>query len=196
MKSLAIVRATDILKLKSTLQEMDSAGLTLDGKPKEISIESTENILSKVFKTSDIEFEVCALIPLNQDCILSRNKISDIPPYSDIVVLDSSNDLFNYLTKMMVALPDLVIPSASYKGSGRTGDRKVRTSKVYLSAFVNRSVRVETESDSNLVGILKHADSIGVFLEPLDETSPIFITWYDIKKIIIPKEDNGLNKIK
>jgi len=37
MSSLAIIRATDILKLKSTLSEMRQAGIEFEDKPKEIN---------------------------------------------------------------------------------------------------------------------------------------------------------------
>lgn len=190
MRSLAIIRATDILKLKSTLQEMNNVGLTLDGKPKEISPATTENILSGVVDPSDKEYEICALIPLNQEHSISQSKIKNIPSYSDVVVLDKSSEIFGYFAKMMSALPDLIIPSLQYGGfSKQISEKRERHSKVYLSAFVNRKVLVQTLSESNLTGILKNADSIGIFLEPSDDYSPVFITWHDIKKIIIPKED-------
>lgn len=188
MTSLAIIRAGDILKLRSTLKEMSQAGLEFKNKPKEINPESTENILSQVFDSSNINYEVCALIQIVQDSEFSQDKINALSPYSDVVVLDSSHELFNNFKNLIPALPDLVIPTGYYlrKTSKQSKDK---SSSVYLGIFVNKKVEVETSSGSLHNGILKHADSIGVLFEPNDQgQSPLFITWRDIKKIKLPRD--------
>jgi hypothetical protein len=184
MNSIAIIRATDILEMKSTLQEMIRVGLNFECKPKEINPAYTEKILSKSCKT----YEVCALVPIIQDYELSLNKIKSIPPYSQVHLINDSNQLFNELVKLIPLLPDLVIPTSHKKGA----NKQIAYSKaapVFLGVFVNRKVQVQTCSGALHTGILKHADSIGVFFEPEDDSSALFITWHDIKKIIIPRDE-------
>jgi hypothetical protein len=187
MKSLAIVRATDILKLKSTLLEMNRSGLEFEGQPKEINPASVQKTLSKVSKKNDKNYEVCALIPIVQDIEISLGKIKSIPLYCDVVLMDASHELFEQFFKLMPVLPDLDIPALHMDGI--KSEAKGSASTVYLGVFVNRKVQVETNSGSMQVGVLKHADPIGVFLEPPDNSSPLFITWHEIRKIIIPKEN-------
>ncbi len=74
MSSLAIIRATDILKLRWTLQEMIRAGLNFESKPKEINPAYTEKILSGTLEPSGKKYEVCALVPVIQDYDLSQKK--------------------------------------------------------------------------------------------------------------------------
>jgi hypothetical protein len=185
VKSLAIARAEDILRLKSTLKEMNYAGLEFEDKPKEINsvyLEKTLNI------ASDKEYEVCALIPIVQDHDLSRKIINDLSIFSDVLILDPSDETFNKLARLMKVLPDLDIPEASYKDLPRKSEvSKGKPSNIYLGIFVGRNVKVETSSGGIHDGILRQADSIGVLFEPCDNSSSIFFTWHDIKKIIIPK---------
>ncbi len=187
MKSLAIVRATDILKLKSTLLEMNRAGLDFEFIPKEINPSSIGKTLFK--DASDKKYELCALVPLVQDYNFSQKKIKIIPFYSDVLVLDPSHELFENFSRMMPVLPDLEIPNAYYKDVTKNEAPKSKPSAVYLGVFVNRKVKIETGSGEIFSGILRHADSIGVFFEPTDNSAPIFITWHDIKKVIIPREE-------
>ena len=188
MKSLAIIRAADILKLRSTLMEMTQSGLEFENKPKEINPDSTERILSKVFEPSNINYEFCALTPIVQDYDFTQDKIKSLPPYSDVVLLDTSHELFNNFNNLIPALPDLVIPTV-HNLHKPTRNSKDKMSSVYLGIFVNRKVEVETNSGAIHKGILKHADSIGVLFEPEDkDQSPLFITWHDIKKIKLPRE--------
>ncbi len=185
MKTLAIVRATDILKLKSTLMEMNRSGLDFEGQPKEINPVSLEKILSKVSKNSDKNYEVCALVPIAQDNEIALGKIRSTPLYSDVLLMDSSHELFLHFFKLMPVLPDLDVPTVHKDGNKSA----LKGATIYLGVFVNRRVQVETSSGAIHTGILKHADSIGVFFEPSDDSSSLFITWHDIRKIIIPKEN-------
>ncbi|MBE0522333.1 MAG: DUF356 domain-containing protein [Candidatus Methanoperedenaceae archaeon] len=188
MTSLAIVRASDILKLRATLIEMSVSGLEFENKPKEINPRSTEKILSRVFASSNTNYEVCALIPIVQDSGFSQDKIKNLPPYSDVVFLGSSHELFNNFKNLIPALPDLVLPDVNNlrKSSKQS---KEKPSSVYLGIFVDRKVEVETGSGSIHNGVLKHADSIGVLFEPEDnDRTSIFITWHDIKKIKLPRK--------
>jgi len=182
MESLAIVRATDILKLNTKLLEMQRAGLNFESKPKEINPASVEKILSL---DADIKYEVCALVPLSNDYELSNSKVKSNPLLSDVLVLDISHKFFDHFVKLIPVLPDLAI--SRLKDADKQPDLKEKT-RVYLGVFVNRKVQVQTASDAMYTGVLKHADSIGVFFEPSDNSDPLFITWHDIKKIIIPKE--------
>jgi hypothetical protein len=68
---------------------------------------------------------------------------------------------------------------------------KEKTSGVYLGVFVNKMVQVHTISGNKHTGILRHADPIGVFFEPGDGSSPVFFTWHDVKKIVIPREEKS-----
>ena len=179
MKSLAVIRATDILKLRATLLEMNKAGLSFEGKPKEINLSSAEKMLSGFFKPSNVRYELCVLLPLKQDCEYSQHIIKRIPTYSEVIVLDDSKEVFKKLSKLLPMLPELVFPNR-YKN-------KQNTSQVYLGVLVNKRVLVET-FEHVYEGVLKHADSIGVLFEPSNGSSPIFFTWHDIKKIIIPKK--------
>ncbi|HEY9204865.1 MAG TPA: DUF356 domain-containing protein [Candidatus Methanoperedens sp.] len=190
MNSLAIIRANDILRVKSTLQEMIRSGLEFECKPKEINPSYAEKMLSNGSGSPGNNYEVCALVPIIQEYELLRNKVKSMPVYSDVLLINASHELFNDLVKMMPLLPDLIIPGASYKDVNRpAGSSKAKPSTVFLGVFVNRRVQVQTGSGTIHTGILKHADSIGVFFEPEDNSPPFFITWHDIKKIIIPKED-------
>ena len=190
MKSLAIVRATDILKLKSTLMEMCKAGLDFYCQPKEINPSSVEKTLSKVAGTSDKNYEVCSIVPLIQDYESSQSKVKNMTLYSDVLILDNSHELFKNFVKLMPVLPDLVLPNVHYKDENKqSSESRGKPSSVYLGVFVNRKVQMQTGSGTLHTGILRHADSIGVFFEPSDNSAPFFITWHDIKKIIIPKEE-------
>ncbi len=190
MKSLAIIRATDILKLKSTLMEMNRIGLEFDGQPKEINPVSLEKTLSNVPGASYKNYEVCALVPLVQDSESSLGKVKSIPLYSEVLILDSSHELFKNFSRLVAVLPDLVLPNLHYKDTIKQPiEPKTRPSEVYLGVFVNRKVQLQTGSGTMYTGILRHADSIGVFFEPSDNSAPLFITWHDIKKIIIPRDE-------
>ncbi len=186
MKSLAIVRAADILKLNSKLLELNRAGLNFESKPKEINLASIEKILP--VNTSGENYEVCALLCLNHDYEFLQDKIKSSPLISDVLVLDDSHKYFEYFVKLIPVLPDITNSRIFKDINKQTSDLKEKTSRVYLGVFVNRKVQVQTTSDSIHTGILKHADSIGVFFEPSDDSDSLFITWHDIKKIIIPKE--------
>ncbi len=186
MKSLAIVQATDLLKLKSKLLEMNKAGLNFENKPKEINPASIEKILS--VESSEDNYEVGALVSIMQDYGCIQDKVKTHPMISDVVFLDDSHKLFNYFLKLIPALPDLVISPVYNDMFKQPDNQREKSSKVYLGVFVNRKVQVQTTSDSIHTGVLKHADSIGVFFEPSDDSDSLFITWHDIKKIIIPKE--------
>ncbi len=188
MNSLAIIGATDILKLKSTLQEMIRVGLDFECKPKEINPAYTEKKLSSMLDSSGQKYEVCALVPITQDYDTARSKVKSIPVYSEVHLLDASHELYNEFVKMIPLLPDLVLPNIFNKEANK-GSPKSKPSSVYLGVFVNRKVQVQTGSGTIYNGILKNADSIGVFFEPEDDSAPLFITWHDIKKIIIPKEE-------
>jgi hypothetical protein len=190
MKSIAIIRATDILRLKSTLTEMSRIGLEFDGQPKEVNPVSLEKTLSDVAGASYKNYEVCALVPLVQDSESSMSKVKSIPHYSEVLILDSSHQLFKNFSRLIAVLPDLVIPNLHYKDAIKQPiEPKTRPSEVYLGVFVNRKVQLQTGSGTMYAGILRHADSIGVFFEPSDGSAPLFITWHDIKKIIIPRDD-------
>ncbi|KCZ73488.1 hypothetical protein ANME2D_00556 [Candidatus Methanoperedens nitroreducens] len=183
MKSLAIIRATDILKLKSTLVEMNRTGLDFKGKPKEINPASLEKTLSEVYKASDIHYEICALVPIVQDYESLQSKIKNIPLYSSVLILDASHALWDKFIKLIPILPDLNIPKVYHKDANKqTGDPEGKSSGVFLGVFVNRRVQMQTGSGVVYTGILRHADSIGVFFEPSDNSAPFFITWHDIKK--------------
>lgn len=186
MKSLAIVQATDIFALRSKLSEMNRAGLDFESKPKEINPASIEKILS--LGQSEENNEVCALIGLLGDYKIIQEKIKNNPLISDVFFLDDSHASYKYLSKLIQVLPDIVISGGSNDRKRQPFNSKEKSSRVYLGVFVNRKVQVQTVSDSIHTGVLKHADSIGVFFEPTDDSDPLFITWHDIKKIIIPKE--------
>lgn len=192
MKSLAIVQAADILKLKSKLLEMNKAGLNFENKPKEINPASIEKILSA--ELSEDNYEVGALVSIMQDYRSIQDKVKTNPLISDVVFLDDSHKFFNYFVKLIPALPDLVISPVYNDMFKQPAYPKEKSSKVYLGVFVNRKVQVQTCSDSIHTGILKHADSIGVYFEPSDNSDPLFITWHDIKKIIISKEEKKFNR--
>ncbi len=172
--------------MKSTLQEMIRAGLDFECMPKEINPAYTEKILSKSYNSR--AYEVCALVPITQDYELSSDKIRSIPSYSEVHLINASNELFNGLVKLIPLLPDLVIPNLHYRDANRQTTSS-KTAPVFLGVFVNRKVQVQTGSGAVHTGVLKHADSIGVYFEPEDNSSPLFITWHDIKKIIIPRDE-------
>ncbi len=180
MKSLAIVRAADFLKLNSMLLEMNRAGLNFEGKPKEINPASIEKLLS--LEPSG-ENGVCALVCLSQDYELSRSRLQSRHLIPDMLILDVSHKFFEYFVKLIPLLPDLAM-SHAYKQDSKPP-------RVYLGVFVNRKVQVQTVSGSIHAGILKHADSFGILFEPSDSSDSLFITWHDVKKIIIPKEEKN-----
>ena len=187
MSSLAIIRATDILKLKSTLSEMRQAGIEFEDKPKEINPSSLEKTLSGI---SDKKYEFCTLVQVSQDRSLSQRIIKNLHFYSDVLILDSTHEIFKNLVRLIPVLPDLEIPDMSYKDTARKSESSRGSSTyVYLGIFVDRKVQVETSSGKVHSGILKNADSIGVFFEPSDNSASIFFTWHDIRKIIIPREE-------
>lgn len=188
MRSIAIIRAGDILKLRSTLTEMSRAGIDFEGNPKEINPGAIEKILPQTAGGKDCEF--CALVPLTQDYESYRSKIKSMVIYSDVLILDSSQEHFESFLRLIPVLPDLILPNVRHKDADKHASAlKEKPSAVYLGVFINRKVQVQTGSGTIYTGILRHADSIGVFFEPSDNSAPLFITWHNIKKVIIPKED-------
>ncbi len=189
MKSLAVVRATDILKLRSTLLEMNRAGLSFKSIPKEINPASIEKLFSNGFDYGK-KYEVCALVPLAQDYEFSLGRAQSLPHFYNLLILNSSHELFKEFVKLKFILPDLVIPRIySKEENEQTSYSTERASTIYLGVFVNRMVQVQTDSGSIYTGVIKHADSIGIFFEPNDNSAQLFITWHDIKKIIIPRQE-------
>jgi hypothetical protein len=187
MKSIAIVRATDILKLRSTLLEMNRAGIEFDGKPKEINPGSVEKALSR---PSDRNYEFCSLVPIKQGHEISQKIIKNLTLYSEVLLFDESSELFNRFSRLVQVLPDLDIPGMS-ASEIKKPITKEKTSGVYLGVFVNKRVQVHTISGNKHTGILRHADPIGVFFEPDDGSSPVFFTWHDVRKIVIPREEKS-----
>lgn len=187
MKSIAIVRATDILKLGSTLLEMNRAGIEFDGQPKEINPASLEKALPR---PSDRNYEFCSLVPIIQKNEISQKILKTLTLYSEVLLFDESSELFNRFSRLIQVLPDLDIPNMpanEIKKPVMNG----KTSGVYLGVFVNKKVQVHTISGNKHTGILRHADSIGVFFEPDDGSSPVFFTWHDVRKIVIPREEKS-----
>jgi hypothetical protein len=187
MKSLAIIRSTDILRLKHTLLEMERAGLNLELEPKEINPKYAEKILSKFFKKSNKKYEVYALVPVAEDYEFTHSKLKEISPYSDVIVLEETHEIFKNFVRLIPILPDLVLPSFYKETNKKINDQT--PSKVYLGVFANREVQVQTSSGSMYSGFLKQAGPSGVFFEPADSSPSLFINWQDIKKIIIPQEE-------
>ncbi len=187
MKSIAIVRATDILKLRSTLLEMNRAGIEFDGQPKEINPGSVEKALSR---PSDRNYEFCSLVPIMQKNETSQKIIKNLTLYSEVLLFDESSELFNMFSRLIQILPDLDIPNISASEIKKPITNE-KTSGVYLGVFVNKRVQVHTISGNKHTGILRHADSIGVFFEPDDGSSPVFFTWHDVRKIVIPREEKS-----
>jgi len=188
MKSIAIVRATDILKLRSTLLEMNRAGIEFDGKPKEINPASIEKMLSR---PSEKNYEFCSLVPIMQDYDFSRGIIKALTLYSEVLLIDESSELFIRFSRLIQVLPDLDLPKQSYNEIKKQITPPEKTTNVYLGVFVNKKVQLHTISGKVNDGILRSADPIGVFFEPKDGSSPVFFTWHDIKKIVIPREEKG-----
>ncbi len=112
-----------------------------------------------------------------------------MPVYSHVILFDASHKLFNDFVKLIPVLPDLIIPESHNKEINKPVDRS-KHFPVYLGVFVNRNVQVETRSGAAYNGVLRNADSIGVLFEPSHNSGPVFITWHDIKKITLPKEEN------
>lgn len=189
MRSIAIIRATDILKLRSTLLEMKSAGIEFDGQPKEINPASVDKALSW---KSDRDYGFCSLVPINQEYEFTQKIIRTLTLYSELLLIDNSSEHFRKFVKLMPVLPDLELPGIVPKDDNkRITAQKEKPSSVYLGVFVNKKVQLHTDAGNTHTGILKHADSIGVFFEPQDGSSPVFFTWRDIKKIVIPREEKS-----
>lgn len=187
MRSIAIVRATDILKLRSSLLEMNRAGIEFDGMPKEINSASVEKALSL---PSDRKYQFCSLAPVIQDHEFTQKIIRTLKLYSEVLLIEGSSELFSMFVKLMPALPDLDLPDQPYKDNKKQATaQQEKPSSVYLGVFVNKKVQLHTTSGNMHEGVLRHADSIGVFFEPDDGSSPVFFVWHDIKKIVIPRED-------
>ena len=187
MKSIAIVRATDILKLGSTLLEMNRAGIEFDGKPKEINPASVEKALSW---PSGSKYGFCSLVPIMQENEYSQKIIKTLTLYSEVLLFDESSELFSRFSRLIQVLPDLDLPGMLESESKKPVTNE-KTSGVYLGVFVNKRVQVHTISGNKHTGILRHADPIGVFFEPDDGSSPVFFTWPDVKKIMIPREEKS-----
>jgi len=187
MKSIAIVRATDILKLRSTLLEMNRAGIEFDGQPKEINPASVEKALSQ---PSDTNYDFCSLVPIMQGYEISQKIIKTLTLYSEVLLFDESSELFNRFSRLTQVLPDLDLPNMPTRETKKPITNE-KTSDVYLGVFVNKRVQVHTISANKHTGILRHADSIGVFFEPDDGSSSVFFTWHDVKKIVIPREEKS-----
>ncbi len=184
MRSIAIVRATDVLKLRSTLLEMNRAGIEFEGKAKEINPASVEKAVP-----SDRKYEFCTVVPVAKDHDFSQNIIKGLKLYSEVLLIDDSSELFSKLIKLMPVLPDFDLPNLSYKDNKKQiTAQQDKPSNVYLGVFVNKKVQLHTNSGNVHIGILRHADSIGVFFEPEDDSSSVFFTWHDIRKIVIPRE--------
>ncbi len=89
MKSLAIVQAADILKLKSKLLEMNKAGLNFENKPQEINPAYIEKILSA--ELSENNYEVGALVSIMQDYGTILEEVKSQPLIYDVFFLDDSH---------------------------------------------------------------------------------------------------------
>lgn len=187
MKSIAIVRATDILKLGSTLLEMNRAGIEFDGQPKEINPASLEKALSR---SSGRNYDFCSLVPIMQKNEISQKILKTLTLYSEVLLFDESSELFNRFSRLIQVLPDLDIPNMP-ANEIKKPIMNEKTSGVYLGVFVNKRVQIHTISGNRQMGILRHADSIGVFFEPDDDSSPVFFTWHDVRKIVIPREEKS-----
>lgn len=187
MKSIAIVRATDILKLGSTLLEMNRAGIEFDGQPKEINPASLEKALSR---SSGRNYDFCSLVPIMQKNEISQKILKTLTLYSEVLLFDESSELFNRFSRLIQVLPDLDIPNMP-ANEIKKPIMNEKTSGVYLGVFVNKRVQIHTISGNRQMGILRHADSIGVFFEPDDGSSPVFFTWHDVRKIVIPREEKS-----
>jgi hypothetical protein len=187
MKSIAIVRATDILKLRSTLLEMNRAGITFDGQPKEINPGSVEKALSR---PSGRNYEFCSLVPIMQEYDILQKIIKTLTIYSEVLLYGESSELFNRFSRLIQVLPDLDLPGMPISETKKPVTNE-KTSGVYLGVFVDKRVQVHTISGNKHTGILRHADSIGVLFEPDDGSSPVFFTWPDVKKILIPREEKS-----
>ncbi len=189
MKSIAIVRATDILKLRSTLLEMNRAGIEFEGQPKEINPASIEKALSR---QSERKYGFCSLVPVVQDHDFSQKIIKDLTLYSEVLLINDTSDLFTRFVKLIPVLPDLENTDYLIKENKRQiNTQQEKPSSVFLGVFVKKKVQLHTNSGNIYEGILMHADSIGVFFEPQDGSSPTFFTWHDIKKIVIPREEKS-----
>ncbi len=189
MRSIAIIRATDILKLRSTLLEMKRAGIEFDGQPKEINPASVDKALSR---TSDRDYGFCSVVPINQEYESTRKIIKTLTLYSEVLLIDDSSEHFRKFVSLIPVLPELELPGIVPKDDNkRITAQKEKPSSVYLGVFVNKKVQLHTDAGNTHTGILRHADSIGVFFEPQDGSSPVFFTWHDIKKIVIPREEKN-----
>ena len=52
--------------------------------------------------------------------------------------------------------------------------------------LLNRTVRIETGSQSKYEGVIEFMDEIGIMFLPSDKNlNPAYITWGDVKKIMI-----------
>lgn len=187
MKSIAIVRATDILKLGSTLLEMKRAGIEFDGQPKEINPASLDKALSQ---PSDRSYEFCTVVPIMMENETAQKILKPLTLYSEVTLFDESSELFNRFSKLIQILPDLDLPSMPAKEIKKPITNEKKTG-VYLGVFVNKMVQIHTISGNRHTGILRHADSIGVFFEPDDGSSPVFFIWHDVRKIVIPREEKS-----
>lgn len=189
MRSIAIIRATDILKLRSTLLEMKRAGIEFDGQPKEINPASVDKALSR---TSDRDYGFCSVVPINQEYEFTQKIIKTLTLYSEVLLIDDSSEHFRKFVSLIPVLPELELPGiVANDDNKRITTQKEKPSSVYLGVFVNKKVQLHTDAGNTHTGILRHADSIGVFFEPQDGSSPIFFTWHDIKKIVIPREEKN-----
>ncbi len=189
MKSIAIVRATDIIKLRSTLLELNRAGIEFEGHPKEINPASIEKALSR---PSERHYDFCSLVPIIQDGESSRKIIKILTLYSEVAIIDDFSENFNRFARLIPVLPDLDLPGQPSKGiKKQVTTQQEKPSGIYLGVFVDKKVQLHTIAGNSQIGILRHVDSIGVFFEPQDGSSPVFFTWLDIKKIVIPKEEKS-----
>ncbi|MCK5661328.1 MAG: hypothetical protein KAH86_08205 [Methanosarcinales archaeon] len=62
--------------------------------------------------------------------------------------------------------------------------------------FLNKRVNVQASSGSFYIGTITNYDDFGIHFFPEDETlSETFITWADIKKVILVKEETSYTHI-
>lgn len=111
MKSLVIVRADDISKVKTALCDLVRyAHLTFIGKARMIEPSFADNVLVQVMKSPlKSSCKSASIVPLEDEANIAIGRIRKIHPPAHIIIVSPKHDIFYELINYVDMLPEIDI---------------------------------------------------------------------------------------
>lgn len=109
MKSLAIVRADDVSKVKTALCDLVRyAHLTFIGNARRLEPSFADNILVQVMKNPlRSSCEAASVVPLEDDASTAIARVRKIHPPAHIIIISPRHDIFHELINYVDILPEI-----------------------------------------------------------------------------------------